>query len=165
LPAGQRYKTSPPVVLASAQGNLNNVAVDANNVYWADGGTNGTILQLPIGGGTALTLATGQGVEAFVAVDSNFVYWTTEGPPGNSQGAGSIARCAIGTNCGSSPTVLASGRTSPEGIAVDATDFYWTEVAGAVLKCPLASAIATTASASRSCSEARVPSAATRLRS
>jgi hypothetical protein len=62
--------------LAFGQGPDQAITVDATNVYWA---SNGSVLSLPVNGGTPTTLAAGQvGVNGIV-VDATSAYWTTDG--------------------------------------------------------------------------------------
>ena len=69
-----------PTVLAGGLDEPEGIAVDATSVYVAGYG-NGTVLKVPIGGGTITTLVTGQGNAGAggspwaVAVDSTSVYW------------------------------------------------------------------------------------------
>ena len=57
-----------------------NIAVDAAFVYWtnsARGVANaGTVMKVPIGGGTPITLACAQTQPWGIAVDATSVYWT-----------------------------------------------------------------------------------------
>jgi sugar lactone lactonase YvrE len=63
----------PSTVLAPA--NPMGIAVDADNVYWADWA--GTINEVPIGGGAVKVLASNQTVSAGPALDAYSVYWGT----------------------------------------------------------------------------------------
>lgn len=112
-------------VLATGQSVPQGIAVDGTSVYWAnegtgigpDGGTewNGSIMKVPVDGGTPTTLASGQSPVG-IAVDKARVYWANSGQ-------GTIMSLPIE---GGTPTVLASGQSNPYGIAVDANNVYWT---------------------------------------
>jgi DNA-binding beta-propeller fold protein YncE len=52
--------------------------VDATSVYWANNG-GGTVMKVPISGGTPTTLASGQTTPWGIAVDATSVYWTNYG--------------------------------------------------------------------------------------
>ncbi|MGB7809826.1 MAG: hypothetical protein WBP56_01705 [Polyangia bacterium] len=67
-----------PTTLASGQNNPHGVAIDAANIYWTANYT-GTVVKVPIGGGTPTTLASGQNNPARIAVDATSVYWTNYG--------------------------------------------------------------------------------------
>jgi hypothetical protein len=110
------------------------LAVDANNVYVWSVGTfklsssinnhDGTVVQIPLGGGAPITLA--QGMEVFydsgylnaIAVDSKNVYWVA-GASGND---GAIMKAPIG---GGSAVALYSGQYLPQAITTDGTNVYW----------------------------------------
>jgi hypothetical protein len=68
-----------PVPLASGQNRPYGIAVDSTNVYWLNSG-DGTVMKVPIGGGTPETLSSGQQNPATagsaIAVDGTSVYWT-----------------------------------------------------------------------------------------
>jgi len=96
------------------------LALDASNVYWTDYSSPGGVRQCTIANCTTpITLASGQNTPDRIAVDGSYVYWTNYGS------SGSVMRCAIGTQCGSSATVLASA-VDATGIALDAANVYWT---------------------------------------
>jgi hypothetical protein len=90
------------------------VAVDAQNVYWANE-NDGTIVQVPRQGGSVITLATSQLQPVAVAVDAGNVYWVTIS-------GGTVAKVPIG---GGPITTIAMGESTPCDIAVDATSVYW----------------------------------------
>jgi len=80
-----------PTTLAS--GHPGDIAVDATSVYWTDfdtssgsGGSNGTVMKVPVGGGPPTILASGQNWLDGIAVDATSVYWTTD----NSNGDGML---------------------------------------------------------------------------
>jgi hypothetical protein len=99
------------------------LAVDADNVYWAEA-RNGTIMSVPVTGGVATTLASGLNDPDQIAIDDCNLYVTTGFESGS--GAGTIIRVA---KDGHAVTTLATGQNDPSGIAVDSTSVYWTTVA------------------------------------
>jgi hypothetical protein len=104
-------------VTVATGGSPRAIAVDSNNVYWTDV-ANGTIDMAPVGGGPSVTLATGQVSPLAIATDGSYVYWVDGG-------LGTVMRCAV-TGC-ASPTKLWQGTSSsPEAIAVDLTNAYFT---------------------------------------
>jgi hypothetical protein len=129
---------SPPVqTLGPPQPTPVSLALDANNVYvWSVGTFNlgsevnnhdGTVVQVPLDGGAAITLGTGLEViydAAYlnaVAVDSKYVYWV-EGAVGSD---GQIMRAPIG---GGSPAMpIYTGRQIPQAVASDGMNVYWAE--------------------------------------
>jgi sugar lactone lactonase YvrE len=118
-----------PVMLTMGQSDPTFVAVDATNIYWAQG-TNGgsstaSLLRMPLNGGVPVTLASMTSPEG-IALDATHVYWTDGGTlnaKNQSNHDGAVMRVPI---AGGAPEVLASGLLQPSGIAVDAASVYWT---------------------------------------
>jgi hypothetical protein len=119
-------------ILASAQGGPLNIAVDATNVYWTN--TTGSIMEVPIAGGSPVVIATGQ-TPLGLAIDANYVYWV------NGYFGSSNATVNKVPKGGGVPIVLVSGQTRPTAISVDSTNFYWASLlfngADTLQKCPL----------------------------
>lgn len=96
------------------------ITLDANNVYWT--AVPGSILRMPLGGGSPVELATSPDPYALqpadIAVGATHVFWTNEGFPG------SVAKVPLE---GGTSTVLASGDAlaNPRAIAIDDTHVYW----------------------------------------
>jgi hypothetical protein len=119
---------------------MDKIAVDATSVYWLDGmasGGGGSVMKVPVAGGTPTTLASGStdAIERFV-VDATNVYWATW--------SGTIMKVPLG---GGTPTKLCSypGNRSTSAIAVDAANVYWSVYTGdAFMKVPLSGGVATT---------------------
>jgi hypothetical protein len=109
------------------------IALDANNVYLVLGGTlagnyaDGTLVSVPIQGGTPNTLVSGRSSPAAVAVVSGSVYW------GESTGA--VMTVPAG---GGSVSTLATGGAGGgvESVVADTNSLYWT-TSYSILKAPL----------------------------
>jgi len=73
-----------------------------------------------------------------LAVQAGTVYWTN---PGVMPGGGSVLSIpSVLSSTTTAPTLLAAGQTTPNGIAVNATNLYWSNnsaTAGAILSGPL----------------------------
>ncbi len=126
-------------VLASSQDSPGPIAVDARNLYWTNLGSYccgkapsryepGSVMQMPIDGGTPIELAANQSHPNAIAIDQAHVYWTTEGDPSASSDAavpsGVIMRTPIG---GGTIVTMVSGIATPAGIAVDGANLYWAD--------------------------------------
>jgi hypothetical protein len=101
------------------------LAVDANNVYFTATGL-GTVLAVPLGGGSPVTLAFDQDQPIGVAVANGSVFWTNEAS-GSSDGT--VMKVPTG---GGAVVTVASGQGAPYQIAVDATNVYWTNLTAPV---------------------------------
>ena len=126
------------VTLASGQ-NPRSIATDGTNVYWANAGTNGTLMKCAVGGcGGAPTMlaTTAQSLGSAIALDGTSVYWANDGPPnGGAYGMSAVMSVPLG---GGTLVTIASGRDQPYGIAVNGANVYWTDsVDGTVMKCPV----------------------------
>jgi hypothetical protein len=125
-----------PVVLAS-EAPLDwpaGIAVDSANVYWtnaawAKGSGWGSVMTVPIGGGSPTVLASGLDAPTGIAMTATHVYWAS------SSMNGAVMRVPL---AGGTPTAIATGLAMPAGIAVDAANVYWTNSeGGTVMKAPL----------------------------
>ena len=118
-----------PTTLATNQDWPYAIAVDDSNVYWTNyddqyapgggSGTSGTVMKVPLTGGTPVALATGLSGPTAIAIDASNVYFA------NSVG-GTLKSVPI---AGGSVTTLATLQT-PYGIAVESGVVYWTNYTG-----------------------------------
>ena len=103
------------------------VALDANNAYWADWGTvanhfsDGAVVQKPLCGGPTIVLATSQQEPIAITVDATHVYWANQGAA-DAATDGAILAAPIG---GGDVKTLAAGLVPAMGMAVDGTSVYW----------------------------------------
>ncbi len=125
--------TGAAATFAVSQGGPKGITHDDTHAYWID--DYGALFGCPLGGcgdaaPSALITPTATD-SAALAVDNTNLYWTN----GDPSGLGSVQQC-VKTNCAATVTTLASGRSGPLGIAVDATDVYWVED-GSVYRCTI----------------------------
>lgn len=110
-----------PAVLFKSPAGIGGFAVDRDNVYFTI--NEGLVAQVPLAGGTPVTLATGQWRSvSTLAVDAKYVYWGNSG--------GNILKTPIG---GGAVTTLATGQAPANGVAVDSDNVYWVSMDGTVM--------------------------------
>ncbi len=112
-----------PVALALAQDPWD-ITIDDSRVYWLnDGyGNNGTVLSVPIFGGTPTVLVSGLKYANSIAVDATSLYWATETSCSPAGGNGVIWKAP---KAGGLPTVLASGQRCPHAVMIHKNDLFW----------------------------------------
>jgi sugar lactone lactonase YvrE len=109
-------------VLASQQLAPGGIALDAKNAYFSNVAAPGSVVAVPLGGGTATTLATGLGTPDTIAIDATHAY--TADQTGNS--------IMVTMLDGSGFMQLVNMQMAPTGLALDAQDrnVYWTNAMG-----------------------------------
>jgi hypothetical protein len=123
--------------MTNPETNTSGLAMDATNLYWANGDPGvGSVLQCSKSdcGGTLVTLATGRNGPVGIAADETNIYWG-EAWPDNEAG---LFACAIG-GCGGKPTLVVP--SAAVAVAVDSTNVYWAVMGngngqGEILKAP-----------------------------
>ncbi len=118
-----------PMVLASNLSAPASIVHDAANVYWTNlgrlGGNNlpalnsGSVMMVPIGGGTVTTIADQQAVPVSLAVSNGVVYWTEYGlnSPGLLMSAPTDGGVVV---------PLMSGLLDPYGVTLSGNTLYFT---------------------------------------
>jgi sugar lactone lactonase YvrE len=120
--------------------------VDGTSVYWTTY-NGGTVMRVPIGGGTATTLASGQNVPAGIGVGPGAAFWVNQGVPPAYATGGSVGQAPLD---GGTASTLAPAN-DPGGIAVDSANVYWTNNnSGTVMKIPVGGGTAVTVAANQS---------------
>ncbi len=106
------------------------VAVDLASAYFTScsgAGGAGSVLRVPLTGGSPTTIASGAGCPVSLALGDVTLY--VAGFDGSD-----ITSVPLG---GGTPTTLASGADRPVGVAADRASVYWTTSAGALMRVPL----------------------------
>jgi hypothetical protein len=128
----------PPYTGPTPPSTPNDIAVDADNVYWVSF-EGGQVLRAPRNGdgGTWVAIASGEDHPIAIAVDDVNVYWVDYG--GTQVGSGSVKQAPKTSAGGSVPLVLAQNEARPWDIAIDRTSVYWTNKVnpGQVKKVPI----------------------------
>jgi hypothetical protein len=133
------------------------ITVDTVNVYWTNAGTSahgftdGTVMKMPLAGGTPVALATGLNLPVGIVSDGTNVYFAELGTAANNYADGVIASVPIAT--GGTPTVLASALPAPQYVALDAGVVYFTttgltDSSGTLESVPVTGGVAATTLAS-----------------
>jgi hypothetical protein len=134
-----------PLLLASNQEAPAAIVVDAHNVYWTNLGklgaslfpavNSGSVVYVPIGGGTLVTVATTQAIPLSLVVNGGTIYWTVYGL--------SVPGQVVSAPVAGGPLVpLAGGLDDPFSMTLAGSTLYWTNTPssngnGAILSLPL----------------------------
>lgn len=162
------------VTLASGNWFVGDMKIDSTTLYFNDRTGSGTLLSIPLGGGTPSTVAAMNGMTGlntyYLALDSTDVYWQTKtailrapkaggtastiATPGYLQDVVSDGISAYWADKsasilkapvgGGAVTTFVTGQAGPEGLAIDATTLYWVNWDASVAKIPLAGGSITT---------------------
>jgi hypothetical protein len=114
------------VTLASNQALYSpiSLAVDAVNVYWTAGTSDGRVMAVPIHGGSVVTVASGQSGAIGIAASGGSIYWTDD------TSSGPTANGFVMTATGGAVATLASAQWGPWAIAASGATAFWTDVNG-----------------------------------
>jgi hypothetical protein len=103
------------------------IAYDAANGDFYFGADGKILVQGPSTSATAATVTTNAGTVKAIVADGNEVFWTN---------TLSVRRCTV-SGCANNPGYVTDNRMSLGGLAVDASNVYWTEPNnGQIFKCP-----------------------------
>jgi len=103
---------------------INGLVVNGTDVYFTASGAVHTC-SLSTSGVTAGVYIKDKNAPFGLATDGTDLYWT------DNKASGAIMKCALGSSCASATTV--TNAKNPKGIALSATDVYFTSTAGDVL--------------------------------
>jgi hypothetical protein len=126
LPGGAVEDLGAAKVASSA------LAVDGTSMYWMDQ-YHGAIYSapndgIPDGGSPTLLAAVDGGGVTSMIIDSSRVYWTD-------YNAGKVYAAPLsGITDGGSPTLLAAPGGTPNGLATDGTNLYWTNTTASAIQ-------------------------------
>lgn len=106
--------TGATTVLGRSSGEVTNVAIDADHVYWADR-LEGSIVAAPIDGGPLRALATDRGLPGSIAIGGDGLVWVEK----RSESLWTMART------GGAPRQLVQDFAGFTDVVVDAHNVYW----------------------------------------
>ena len=108
----------PIEILAGDLGQSTYLAVDGQNVYFADeGAAIGSVSQCPKAGCKGKPVLLGEGYATGIAFDATRVYW-------NDPSGDKVMACTIG-GCANAPTSIAGTQVSAKALAGDGTSLAW----------------------------------------
>ena len=110
--------TGAPTASISMRAAPNSVAVAQGNVVWAEAGTNvdaGTVMAMPVGGGTPVVIASGQRTPLSVIECGGALYWVNFRD-------NAVMR---GTLAAGSGVAIVTNQKAPFQIVCDGTTLYW----------------------------------------
>jgi hypothetical protein len=121
---------STPTAIATHRFAPEGIAADASFVYWAELDGNQLVRYTRSSGSPSVFGGTQSGPVSIVLDGAGRAYWT------DSSG-GTVDTCPVANCTAATTTPLVTGRTSPWGLAVDASFVYVTELtsAGSVIRC------------------------------
>ena len=119
-----------PAQLATAQGDVEELAIDGDELFWTSKSL-GRVAKCETSdcSGTTTVLVDGFGTPVDLALDATYVYWSDGTSPG------SVARCAR-AGCGGVATTLATSQGGLDGVAVSSTLVFFDTPIG-IGACPL----------------------------
>jgi hypothetical protein len=129
-------------VLASEQLNPVAIAVDSTSIYWTNNGQNGqqgSVMEVPLCGGTPVTLFPEVSWVLGIALNSTNVFWALAYAPF------SVLTAPLG---GGAPITVAAEQPAAY-LAADSTNVYWTDSSGTVKKAPVGGGAVTTLASSQ----------------
>ena len=150
------------VVLATKQGSINRLDIDATHLYWTTAPPSGELRRVAKSGGAVTVLVTGMTIPRGLAVNGQQVFWGDGSELFKLPAAGGVTTqlaavtvhslAADATDvyltdysgnvqtvpvAGGALKVLASGQNNPHELTVDATHVYWpTRLGGTVMRVP-----------------------------
>jgi hypothetical protein len=110
-------------IASLSPGSQPHIAVNASGIFWSD---QGSLLTVPVNGGSPRTVATGFnscGGTSFALGDSHVYFWM--GPNGGGPGGLMKVTVSDGTQTTLVPNPSTGASTCPSNMAVDATNVYW----------------------------------------
>src|SRR5260221_11039146 len=99
----QDYASGTSTAIASNQNGPLGLALSASFVYFTnlgDSSANGSIVRVPLSGGTPVTLKAGLLQPASIVIDAASIYWGSSGPGASSS---AISKMPIGGGPGTAP--------------------------------------------------------------
>ncbi len=117
-----------PSLLSSGGATPMPIALDTTNLYWGDAGR-GVVMKVPLGGGPASAVACCTGPLVSIALDGTNVYWTKGGVAD-----GAVMKAPLLDADGGAGMALFSAPSLPGGIAVAASNVFWTDADDSTVK-------------------------------